>query len=473
MGISRRSALSGIATGAAATGLMACDSNSQISSSHEAPRSSALPPLNLPTTPSSLFYNKARAADILAEEKVDLLICSEPRNIYYLTNQKPMTYRLGMNDYSYATLAAKTPDKPTFIIGRFGVFLGGVADTEIFKDLDYKLFSLPADPVSFASLTDINDIINAPVFENFYPRLHQEVPLVPHIKRKRDNDQIAIQEHFASVEGALIKDLLDTDLENKTVAIDHPKIRETLAKSGLDLRIVDGERIIRKIRLQKTAAELELARYAIKTNAMATRNAVSSIRAGASLQDIRTEFSRHCGANLSRPVWMVIDSIVPELIPGEIQEGRTLMIDCVSEFQGYHGDFGRTVCIGDPTRQMQSIVNALSDTWDRLMPMLKVGTKYSEIYAVSTKLFAETGIDAGFAINPHGVGLQHTDEPSKSDFGLWEKDDIELVENMILSIDMPLLDNGLGGTAHLEDLVLIGKDGPELLNSSDDRFIVV
>ena len=473
MGISRRSALSGIATGAAATGLMACDSNSQISSSHEAPRSSSLPPLKLPPTPSSLFYNKARAADILAEEKVDLLICSEPRNIYYLTNQKPMTYRLGMNDYSYATLAAKTPDRPTFIIGRFGVYFGGVADTDIFNELDYKLFSVPADPASFASLTDINDIINAPVFEDFYPRYHQEVELAPHIKQRRERDKIAKREHFATVEGALIKQILDTDLENKTVAIDHPKIRETLAKSDLDLRIVDGERIIKKIRLQKTAAELELARYAIEANAASARQAVKSIRAGASLQELRREFARNCGANLSQPVFMAIDAIVPELIPGNIPEGRTFLIDCVSEFQGYHGDFGRTVCVGEPTRQMQKIVDALSDTWDRLMPMLKVGTKYSEIYAAGTKLFAETGVDAGFAINPHSVGLQHTDEPSKADFGLWEKDEIELTENMILSIDMPLLDSGLGGTAHLEDLVLVGKDGPELLNTSDDRFIVV
>ena len=473
MDISRRSALSALATGTIATGLGACSSGSESHSAVEASNTILGSPLKLPPTPSSLLYNKARATDILAEEKVDLLICAEPRNIYYLTNQNPMTYRLGMNDYSYATLAAKTPDKPTFIIGRFGVFLGGVADTDVFNELNYKMFSAPADPVSFADLTDINDIINAPASENLYPRSHDDVKLAQHIKQKRDRDQIAIKEHFASVEGALIKQIFDTDLENKTVAIDHPKIRETLEKSGLDLRIVDGERIIRKIRLQKSAAELELARYAIQANVTSARAAAASVRAGATLQELRTEFSRQCGANLMNPIWMAIDGIIPELVPGEIPEGRTLMIDCVSEFQGYHGDFGRTVCVGDPTRQMQSIVDALSDTWDRLMPMLKAGTKYSDLYAQSAKLFKDTGVDAGFAINPHSIGLYHHDEPSKNDFGLWEKDDIELVENMILSVDMPVLDSGLGGTAHLEDLVLIGKDGPELLNSSDDRFIVV
>jgi len=171
-----------------------------------------------------------------------------------------------------------------------------------------------------------------------------------------------------------------------------------LAKSGLDLRIVDGERLIRKIRLQKTASELELVRYATTANAAAVREAVKTVRDGATLQELRGEFIRACGDKMNSPVYMAIDFVIPELIHGEIK---------------------------------------------------------------------------GFAINPHSVGLNHTDEPSKNEFGFWDKDDIELVENMVLSVDMPVLDNGLGGSAHLEDLVLIGKDGPELLNSSDDRLIIV
>ena len=100
--------------------------------------------------------------------------------------------------------------------------------------------------------------------------------------------------------------------------------------------------------------------------------------------------------------------------------------------------------------------------------------RYSDIYALGAKLFAETKIDAGFAVNPHSVGLIHTDEPWNEEFGhSFSKENLVLTENMILSVDMPLLDTGLGGSAHLEDLVLIGKDGPELLNASDDRYIEV
>lgn len=467
MSISRRGALTSLVGASVAGGLASCSESRPIST----PSQTSVPAL--PQSPTSLLFNRVRAAEIMEKEKVDLIICANPTNIYYLTNQRPMTYRLGMNDHAYATLSSTPMEPPTYIVGRFGLFLGGAADTDITDQLNFKLFSIPADPAAFSKLTDINDIINAPVFEDFYPRLHTNHALAPHIQRKRDADAKLLKEHYASVEGALIKQIFETDMPNKTIAIDHPKLRETIAKSGLDLRIVDGERLIKKIRLQKTPTELELVRYAVTANAQSTREAAQSVRAGANLQEIRSEFAKSCGNRMSTPVWMVIDGIVPELIPGEIKDGRTLMVDCVSEFQGYHGDFGRTVCAGEPTREMQRIIDTLSHVWDRILPELKAGKKYSDLYALSAKLFAETQVDANFAINPHSVGLNHTDEPSKNDFGLWEKDDIELVENMVLSVDMPVLDNGLGGSAHLEDLVLIGKDGPELLNSSDDRFIVV
>ena len=378
-----------------------------------------------------------------------------------------------MNDYAYATLSSVPMEAPTYIVSRFGVFLGGTADTDIIDQLNVKIFSIPADPEAFSKLTDINDIINAPVNQHFYPRLNPNHALAPHIKRKRDEDAKLLDEHYASAEAALIKQIFETDLPNKTIAIDHPKLRETIVKSGLDVRIVDGERLVRKIRLQKTAAELELVRYAVTANAQSAREAAQSVRTGASLQSIRSAFSASCGNKMSAPVWMVVDGIVPELIPGEIKDGRTLMVDCVSQFQGYHGDFGRTVCAGEPTRDMKRIIDTLSHVWDRILPELKAGKKYSDIYALAAKLFADTQVDASFAVNPNSAGLNHTDEPSKNEFGFWEKDDIELVENMVLSVDMPVLDNGLGGSAHLEDLVLIGKDGPELLNSSDDRFILV
>ena len=232
MSISRRGALSTVLGAGMASGLASCAQNTPTSMQSE--RGSP----NLPQSPTSLLLNRARAAELMEREKVDLIICANPTNIYYLTNQKPMTYRLGMNDYSYATLSSIPMEPPTFITGRYDAYLGGVADTDIADQINFKLFSLPADTESFSKLTDINEIINAPVAADFYPKLHTNHALAPHIKRKRDVDSRIVKEHYATVEGALIKQVFETDMPNKTIAIDHPKLRETIAKSGLDLRIV-------------------------------------------------------------------------------------------------------------------------------------------------------------------------------------------------------------------------------------------
>ena len=214
MSISRRGALTSLMGVGVAGGLMSCAQNNP---PHVASKT-ILP--DLPQSPTSLLLNRERAAELMEREKVDLIICSNPTNIYYLTNQRPMTYRLGMNDYAYATLSSVPIEAPTYIVGRFGVFLGGTADTDIIDQLNVKMFSIPADPEAFAKLTDINDIINAPVNQHFYPRLHQNHDLAPHIKRKRDEDAKLLGEHYASVEAALIKQIFETDLPNKTIAID-------------------------------------------------------------------------------------------------------------------------------------------------------------------------------------------------------------------------------------------------------------
>ena len=184
MVISRRDSLAGILAGSAAAGLMACES--QQNKTTENPKNSAIPPL--PKSPTSLLLNQTRAAEIMEQEKIDLIICANPINIYYLTNQRPMTYRLGMNDFSYATLSSKPLAPPCFITGRYDLYMGGALDTNISDLLNFRMASFPANPEAFAKLTEPNDIINAPAFEGFYPRLHDNHKLPYHVQNRRDKD---------------------------------------------------------------------------------------------------------------------------------------------------------------------------------------------------------------------------------------------------------------------------------------------
>jgi Xaa-Pro aminopeptidase len=55
----------------------------------------------------------------------------------------------------------------------------------------------------------------------------------------------------------------------------------------------------------------------------------------------------------------------------------------------------------------------------------------------------------------------------------WAKDDLVLQENMILSVDLPIRHAGIGGSAHLEDLTLITKDGGTQINDIGNRIVIV
>ena len=471
--ISRRAALSGGAVIGLA-GLASCSGTSDNAKVGETtvapPEGPSLAPVPPPHT--QLLLNYDRAMNIMDEAGVDLILCANPVNIYYLTNQRPISSKLGMQKLVYATLSAGGKRKPTIIAGQISEYFTWPVDEGI-DLIDRKYMGLPADLENFPTITDPRAIADAEALTMFHPREHDDYPQSDLEARRLKGAFSGNERNYAGIEAAIFSELFDSDLPNKTVAIDDPIFRAIIERSGLDLKIVDGERLLRRIRLQKSPSELAMMRYAARGNARAAHLAAKSLRDGATFQELRQEYMKQCGANSMTMRYMMVDTLVPNMVPGSVEEGRSILIDCVSDFEGYHGDYGRTVCVGEPNARMTKIIGALSDIWDRMLPELKAGTRYRDVYALAKRLIDDANIDTNLAINPHSVGLHHSDEPSALEFSYFAKEDLVLQENMILSVDFPLLDTGLGGSAHLEDLVLIGKDGPELLNDSSDRFIVV
>lgn len=470
MTLTRRNVLQGIAAaGTLATTASCAQLDTQAAHTGGTSRVQAL---TLPATASELMLNRASAVEHMAAAGVDLLICSDPVNVFYLTNQRLVSNSLGMDGGAFATFSGSGDARPALITGEFSYYLSS-DDKAIPDHVDLKLYSSPAEPEVYQNLTDPAAIVSAPESAGYITPVFDVAPARDYETFRRGNIDALRSEMKASAESVLIKTLRDTSLPNRTVAVDNPGLINMLKRSGLGLHFVDGERLLRRIRLQKSPAEIAYARYAALANANAGLEAAKTIEAGATFQDLRVEFAKRCGEHLTTPVYILIDGVLAPLKQAKVERGRSFLIDCVSTFEGYHGDYGRTVCVGEPTRHMQSVVDALSHVWDRVLPELKVGVTYGDIWALGQKLFAETGVDAGLVMGPHAVGLHHTDEPGAKEFAPFEKENLTLQENMIISVDMPVLGSGLGGTAHLEDLVLIGKDGPELLNETSDRFIVV
>ena len=431
--VSRRTAVTGLAATGAAMGVAAHAGNS-----HNLTRNADdltaggrfEPPLaaERPLVLDRLLLNQERAQAIMEEEGVDLLICSNFENYFYLTGHTASAMLLGYDSgIDFAALSAHGDGKPTMITSQIGLYFQGTAQSQL-DLINVEIVGLPADFAGFAELSDPNAIANAPGAP-FVPRRHN--PAIESESERHRHALVARESHEirASLEAALIKQVLDNPMPNKTVAVDDMRIKGMLERSGVDVRYVDGERLIRKIRIQKTPMELDLMRYAATSNAAAARAAAMAVRDGATFDELRHEFWKECADRDMSGLYMMVDTLMSRVSTGEINEGRSFLIDCVSTFRGYHGDYGRTVCVGEPNRQMARIIDALSTTWDRLLEELRPGLRFSEILARGAELFADTNIDVGFALNPHTIGLHHSDDENTAGFGNYRKADIALEES--------------------------------------------
>jgi Xaa-Pro aminopeptidase len=251
--------------------------------------------------------------------------------------------------------------------------------------------------------------------------------------------------------------------------VDHPVIAATLADAAPKAQQTDADDALRRIRLIKSPIEIALMRQAAQGNVDAALEAITRVRAGGSYRQLRAEFFAAAARRGMRGVFMVVDRTSDESFDAELRDGQAFLIDCVSEYEGYHGDYGRTVFLGDPNPAMRRVTTAIGKAWDTVREELKPGIKFSDIRETGQAALRRAGVNYRVPFNPHSVGLYHTDHvgsgvsPSLGD--------LVLEPGMILSIDCPLIEAGVGGSCHLEDLMLITKDGSEPINDIGQQVI--
>jgi Xaa-Pro aminopeptidase len=257
------------------------------------------------------------------------------------------------------------------------------------------------------------------------------------------------------------------------IAFDHPVIAEVCARHSHPGTLVAADNLLRAIRLVKSPLEIRLMRRASAANVAAVDAVVHGLRAGASYEELRRRFDLEAVRRGNRPVFLTIDRVSSELSEERIRDGQTLFIDGVSHFRHYHGDYARTVFVGEPTAAARRAADAMSFGWNAVREQLRPGLRYSDIARIGREAVQRGGFDSSIGFGPHSVGLMHTDEPCEDRGGFYGKADLVLRENMILSVDCPVLDTGLGGSAHMEDLMLITASGAEPIHPVTEAVMVL
>ena len=419
-----------------------------------------------------LLVNKPRAYEVMDREGMDGLVALDPLNVFYLGNFLGFYVKIRSPYPSFAVLP-RAEDKPSILI------VGNLDTWELVNgDREYpEIIAYTAGgPKNWEAYSDPNIWDKEP-----QPGMHWADFWVWHHDNlsEREERWAAVERKYKddvspSPEYALGRALKESGLDTGKVAVDDMRIANVLDRVGLKkVTCVDGDNIFRKIRMVKSDIEVAHMRNIARVNQAATFAALKRLGPGATNKDISRLFMQEAAIRGAKPVWMQAGT-TGGLEDGAIKAGQSFLVDAVSEINLYHGDIGRSVVYGEPSKKLIQRTELLRIGWQAVFEAMKPGVTYSELQKVGMNAMKKSGLPQMHEtiIVPHSVGLQHTDESYRDGLPFVVKDDHVLQENMVLTVDFPNLEPGWG-SCHLEDLVVVTKDGAEALGSMDGSLIVL
>lgn len=411
--------------------------------------------------------NLARALAVMERHDLAGLVLGDPINVFHALGHWPQIgrTRAGQPPGTFALIARERLENPGLVTSRF-LHHYSWADGRSRSDVAVWLYTHMGDEGDETAL---------------------EVPFSTVLPERHSAALSSTERHRAAVSatlsgamtarsdagGAIVAAMKEFGLWQGRVGFDHTVIAEVAERHDHPGAMVQADNILREIRLVKSPLEHALMARAARSNVDALNAVGHAIRAGATHVELQALYRMECAARGNTALFLNVDRVSSDLSRLQVEDGQTLMLDGVSQFLGYHGDFARTVFVGEPTREARRAAEAAAFGWQAVREQLRPGLRYSEIAAIGETAIRAAGYEAAIGFGPHSVGLAHTDEPGEVHGGFWRKPDIILEPGMILSVDCPTLDTGIGGSAHCEDLVRITETGCEPIHPLHDPVIIV
>lgn len=453
--INRRIALQLMASaGVAATTL----SLPRVVSAKQAKSSDESPPDNLTGT----RFNLDEAHRVMTQLAIDALVLGDGRNFQQATGFVPVIAKMGWPTLNLAVLVRDPQPHVVIIMFAFSYYYMA-ADSQPFSDNDVFLYG--GDNAS--QLTQdaaLNSI-------RFHDRSESKLGRIENNRINKTKNTLQKNALHNSIGDALSAALKSVNLSKGRLGFDNSDIGQMLSQFVPNATLTTSDDALRRIRTIKSAIEIELMCNSSRINIESAHAACKKINAGATHKDLRRAFYGELVKRDAKGVFMVIDHVSDEQFDAELRQGQAFLIDCVGDYQGYLGDYGRTIFLGDVSKTTERAQITVGKAWDSLRAKLKPGLTFSEITALGQKAMSEQGHTYRVAFNPHSVGVFHSDHLGDGS-SAW-REDIVLRPGMIISVDCPVLESGIGGSVHLEDLMLITKDGAEPLHDTGNQAIYI
>jgi Xaa-Pro aminopeptidase len=148
-----------------------------------------------------------------------------------------------------------------------------------------------------------------------------------------------------------------------------------------------------------------------------------------------------------------------------IESGDLVTMDFGARVAGYHADLTRAVAVGPIAPRLRELFDVVLDAQIAAVAALRPGLSGAQADAVARERLERAGLAEAFAHSlGHGVGLEIHEGPRLAATAT----DV-LAEHMVVTVEPGVYLPGFGGV-RIEDLVLITRDGHEVLSRAPKGF---
>ncbi len=235
----------------------------------------------------------------------------------------------------------------------------------------------------------------------------------------------------------------------------------TALQKKLEPAFVPGSTLFRDLRAVKSAEEMDILVKAQRIAETAYRNALALMRPDMTEKELAAELTCQmlkAGAQDKSFDPIVVSgslSSVPHGKPRDIKlQKGFLTMDFGALYMGYCSDTTRTVCIGEPTEEMEKVYNTVLLAQTEAIKTAKPGMTGKELDGVARKVIADAGYGEYFSHSlSHGVGIDIHEFPNCS-----PKSETVLKPGNVISMEPGIYLPGRFGV-RIEDVIELTEDG--------------
>jgi Xaa-Pro aminopeptidase len=239
---------------------------------------------------------------------------------------------------------------------------------------------------------------------------------------------------------------------------------ETLSAGGLEL--VPRRGLVEALRAVKDESELDAVRRAAAVTSEAYARFAEETFVGRTERDLAwrmDELFHELGAE--GPAFETIvaagpNGARPHSRPSdrEVGPGEAVVVDSGARLDGYCSDCTRTFATGPLPERLQEAYAVCLEAQLAGLEAVRVGATGVEADAAARRVIEEAGFGEAFGHGlGHGVGVDVHEAPR-----LARESSDTLVAGNVVTVEPGIYLEGLGGI-RIEDLVIVGEDGPEVL----------